>query len=51
MTERAMVRLTLDDVADFDAECERLTTKTGQRWTISSYLRLAGRLMKGQHLP
>ena len=50
LSNRKLVRLSDDDVAEFDAECKRLTARTGQDWTLSAYLRMAGRAMKGKHL-
>jgi hypothetical protein len=50
MTERAMVRHTKGDRKVFEAEVERLTGVTGQRWTVSGYLRVAGLAHAGKHL-
>ena len=47
---RELVRLTRQDKQEFQAEIERLTLVTGQKWTMSAYLRMAGRAMKGRHL-
>ncbi|HEX4417072.1 MAG TPA: hypothetical protein VH165_04190 [Kofleriaceae bacterium] len=50
MSERSLVRYTKRDLAAFAAEVERLTKLTGQRWTISGYLRIAGLVYLGKHL-
>lgn len=50
MSERSLVRYTKRDLETFKAEAERLTKKTGQRWTISGYLRIAGLAYAGKHL-
>jgi hypothetical protein len=38
------------DLDTFAAEAARLTKITGQRWTISGYLRTAGLAYAGKHL-
>jgi len=50
MPERTLVRHTEDDLAAWRAECARLTAITGQKWTVSGYLRVAGRAYLGKHL-
>lgn len=50
MTERSLVRYTKRDLEAFNAEVERLTKVTGQRWTVSGYLRIAGLAYLGKHL-
>ena len=50
MTERSLVRYTKRDLDAFTAEVQRLTKITGQRWTISGYLRIAGLAYLGKHL-
>ena len=50
MTERSLVRYTKRDLDTFTAEVQRLTKITGQRWTISGYLRIAGLAYLGKHL-
>jgi hypothetical protein len=50
MTERSLVRYTKRDLDAFAAEVQRLTKITGQRWTISGYLRIAGLAYLGKHL-
>lgn len=50
MTERSLVRYTKRDLETFRAEVARLTKITGQRWTISGYLRIAGLAYAGRHL-
>lgn len=51
LNKRVLTRVTAQDVEDIEAECERLSAITGQRWTPSAYLRVAGRAMRGKHLP
>jgi hypothetical protein len=50
MTERSLVRYTKRDLDAFATEVQRLTKVTGQRWTISGYLRIAGLSYLGKHL-
>lgn len=50
MNQRSMVRYSERDLETFDAEVARLTERTGQRWTISGYLRVAGLAYAGKHL-
>lgn len=50
MTERSLVRYTEQDLEKFSAEAERLTRLTGQQWTVSGYLRVAGLAYLGKHL-
>jgi hypothetical protein len=50
MSERSMVRYTEHDGEIFEAEAARLTERTGQRWTVSGYLRIAGLNYAGKHL-
>lgn len=50
MSERSLVRYTKRDLDAFQAEVERLTKLTGQRWTVSGYLRIAGLAYLGKHL-
>jgi hypothetical protein len=50
MAKRVLVRCTARDEAEFKAEVERLTKVTGQRWTVSGYLRVAGLNHLGKHL-
>lgn len=49
-TERALVRFSKEDAAVYAAEVKRLTELTGQEWTVSGYLRLAGLAYAGKHL-
>lgn len=45
-----MVRLPREDELAFEEECARLTKITGTKWSVSAYLRLAGRAFLGKHL-
>lgn len=49
-TERTLVRHTAEEHATYQAEAERLTRLTGQGWTVSGYLRVAGAAYAGKHL-
>ncbi len=50
MVKRVLVRCTARDYDAFKAELERLTKLTGQQWTVSGYLRVAGLAYLGKHL-
>lgn len=50
MVKRVLVRCTARDYAAFKDELERLTKLTGQQWTVSGYLRVAGLAYLGKHL-
>lgn len=50
LTERSLVRHSKHDHEIYAAEAERLTRLTGQEWTVSGYLRLAGVAYAGKHL-
>lgn len=50
MSRSFAIRVSRDVAAAWQAECDRLTAKTGQRWTVSAYLRMAGDRMLGVHL-
>jgi hypothetical protein len=48
--ERSLVRHNVEEHAIYQAEAERLTRITGQGWTVSGYLRVAGVAYAGKHL-
>ncbi len=50
LTERSLVRHSEQDHEIYAAEAERLTKLTGQEWTVSGYLRMAGLAYAGKHL-
>ena len=49
-SERSLVRYSKRDGEVYEAEAKRLTQLTGQEWTVSGYLRLAGLNYAGKHL-